>query len=662
MSDQEKFCFRCGYELGTGRFCGGCGRARGKPSGSSRGLKVFALLLTVTTLAAVGFAALPYVPAEYDPRVIRCSGGECPSLSTNRASTLRVTGTASALDRVGLQIPAEAAPPNGPAIRVTQAPSTQLAQWNLSRPMRALGPIVSFAPSGTSFSAPITVTLPYNPREIPAQSDPRSLVVLHRSSIGERAMRVDVVPVMSVDEDGETVTVQLSHFSDAVVALDPQAPQVIFVGPSTLPSATQLGDTERVPTVPCNQTLPGLSRETGYTVVRDDAAFWRTVDRNVTDGTTSQLPVRRIIRYLFAEDGGEIDQTPVAPLRTGYETALYRWLKRRIMANTSRITPQEMMEAALDVVKGPDRTAEMGTAMLTALNVVRILSRPSFWANDWTSGGARTTGLVCPDDQPNCGWDRNNGTYGHPATDPMAPIFRDLLGSRSVDDGTTLGQHLGARNGDRFLADRISGLFRREGGAFAAMPYVSTDEMNGGSHYYFFTGAVGEHFLGSVPSELGLLVERIIKIGPAFRAGIVQGIHFQDGADLVHDCLARAAAEHPGQLATGQAPTDPNAQPQPANNTTTPSAAPNPYLLPDGGCATLPRIREKCPWTPEGYSVGECTPGFCWDGGPQGMLACKARETPANAHRNEDNNPVCNDGFARSLEPCTGLLICTAAH
>ncbi len=566
-----------------------------------------------------------------------------------------VSGTESALDRVGLAIGADAMPSVPPTIRITHAPGSQVAQWHLSRTVRALGPVISFAPSGTEFAQPIAVTLPYNPAEIPAQTDPRALVVLHRSAIGHGAMRVDVTPIASANEEAGTVTVMLSHFSDAVVVLDPLAPQVMMIGGAEAPSADQLGDTERVPTLPCDQIFPGLSQATGYIVVKDDEAFWRTVDRNVTDGTTSQLRMRRIIRYLFAEDGGEIDRVPVAPLRTGYETALYRWIKQRVIANTARITPQEVMNAALNAVKGADGTAEMGTAMLTALNVIRVLSRPNFWVNDCTSGSR--AGRVCPEDQPNCGWDRNNGTYGHPASDPMQPLFQDLLGSRSVDDGPTLGQHLGARVGELFRGDRIAGLFNRERGAFASMPYTSTDEMNGGSHYYFFTGAVGEHFLGSAPTEMGLLVERIIKIGPAFRAGIVQGIHFQDGADLVAGCIARAAAQHPGRSAAGQAALDPNAP-----STTAQDAAVSTLRLEDGGCAPLARVREACPWTPAGFSVGECDQGWCWDGGPNGFLACKPKEVPANGFRNENNNVECGSGFVRGVDACTRLLTCSSAR
>jgi hypothetical protein len=62
---------------------------------------------------------------------------------------------------------------------------------------------------------------------------------------------------------------------------------------------------------------------------------------------------------------------------------------------------------------------------------------------------------------------------------------------------------------------------------------------------------------------------------------------------------------------------------------------------------------------PTGYSVGECGPGFCWDGGPQGTLACKQENTNVpNAHLNDLNNLVCNDGFGTQMrDPCTGVLL-----
>jgi hypothetical protein len=76
-------------------------------------------------------------------------------------------------------------------------------------------------------------------------------------------------------------------------------------------------------------------------------------------------------------------------------------------------------------------------------------------------------------------------------------------------------------------------------------------------------------------------------------------------------------------------------------------------------CPPLERRAVKCPWTPDGYSVGECTPGFCWDGGPQGFLACKQLETAPGVARGENLNPYCPTGTP-IWDRCTGVLTACA--
>jgi hypothetical protein len=79
--------------------------------------------------------------------------------------------------------------------------------------------------------------------------------------------------------------------------------------------------------------------------------------------------------------------------------------------------------------------------------------------------------------------------------------------------------------------------------------------------------------------------------------------------------------------------------------------------------------RIKCPWTPEGYSVEECSCHSCWDGGGLGSLSCDQYNpgaageerygfpTVANSGRNYTTNLVCCDGCTEVREPCTGKLI-----
>lgn len=71
----------------------------------------------------------------------------------------------------------------------------------------------------------------------------------------------------------------------------------------------------------------------------------------------------------------------------------------------------------------------------------------------------------------------------------------------------------------------------------------------------------------------------------------------------------------------------------------------------------VPVVREKCPWTPEGYSVEPCTQGFCWDGGPQGALACKQKDTVPNSGRTYTSDLVCSEGYTAERDPCTNVII-----
>jgi len=71
----------------------------------------------------------------------------------------------------------------------------------------------------------------------------------------------------------------------------------------------------------------------------------------------------------------------------------------------------------------------------------------------------------------------------------------------------------------------------------------------------------------------------------------------------------------------------------------------------------LPKVTKKCPWTPEGFSVGECTEGFCWDGGPQGSLACKQEQSVPNSGRTDLSDLRCSDGYQAERDPCTGVIL-----
>ncbi|MCC6624403.1 MAG: hypothetical protein IT385_24340 [Deltaproteobacteria bacterium] len=77
----------------------------------------------------------------------------------------------------------------------------------------------------------------------------------------------------------------------------------------------------------------------------------------------------------------------------------------------------------------------------------------------------------------------------------------------------------------------------------------------------------------------------------------------------------------------------------------------------DEVCPEPVQHRTACPWTPEGYTVEPCGPGKCWDGGPQGALACKQPETPEYGGRSYTNDVVCGEGRVPKHDPCTGVVL-----
>lgn len=73
-----------------------------------------------------------------------------------------------------------------------------------------------------------------------------------------------------------------------------------------------------------------------------------------------------------------------------------------------------------------------------------------------------------------------------------------------------------------------------------------------------------------------------------------------------------------------------------------------------------PKVNHKdmCPWGPGGdYFVGECGPGFCWDGGGHGTGACKPIAAPPNSRRSYTRDVFCADGFTAVVDPCTGVIM-----
>jgi hypothetical protein len=74
-------------------------------------------------------------------------------------------------------------------------------------------------------------------------------------------------------------------------------------------------------------------------------------------------------------------------------------------------------------------------------------------------------------------------------------------------------------------------------------------------------------------------------------------------------------------------------------------------------CPELVYAPRKCPWSPDGYTVGDCTPGFCFDTGPQGTYACKQESDAPNARRTDLNDVVCDPPSVARKDPCTKVIL-----
>ena len=76
-------------------------------------------------------------------------------------------------------------------------------------------------------------------------------------------------------------------------------------------------------------------------------------------------------------------------------------------------------------------------------------------------------------------------------------------------------------------------------------------------------------------------------------------------------------------------------------------------------CPEQVQTARKCPWSPEGYTVEPCGPGFCYDSGPRGTGACEQEnQNVPNAHVGYTLEIICNDGFPNAVrDPCTNVIL-----
>lgn len=244
----------------------------------------------------------------------------------------------------------------------------------------------------------------------------------------------------------------------------------------------------------------------GARAVYEHACHWNyTFSRKLT------YPRVKLALYLKDEDGN------VPVIRTGYETELYRRLKNRLVnQEVFKQLPvgllyNEAVLAMLTKIRGNDRskteTVNIFDALLTTLNVTRLLARPEQWAPP-----------VYP--KTYAGQDRRRD-------DSALPIFQDLMGVRSVDEYPTFLDYIQVKNnaarGRTHRARRFDHqtVFHRFFGRHGVLqwhrqanrahhlePRQSREHWNAGIHYYYWTGAaiqwLGDDALGGGGGESGV--------------------------------------------------------------------------------------------------------------------------------------------------------------
>lgn len=609
---EPRSCPACGQALIPGsRFCGKCGaKVAAARSGGGRGWMIAFL---VAAVVAAGALVWIFVLRKDGVPGVKCPKGVCPKVGS-AGGQLQVQGTGSVLDKVILLL--EQGSVDHPVeVQVTEAPPDTKPPrfadpWTEIEPTLA-GPIVRLEPDGQRFLKAISLTLPFDPAKIPDGRVP--------AVITWGGGHAELHAAVEIDTKLGTVQVVTTHFSDAVVIIDP-GPSAIIVGMAPIDAPPMLGPTTNPPDyIACDETLRDvkLSLADGkYKLYNDLDEAWARFGVHPDN--------RTMLWYLYAEDGGAMSSIvtgkdqPIKPIRSGSEVALYKLIKAQIAAGV-KPTAAMMIDLALQAVTR-NGAANYAEAVLTGLNVVRAMARADKWIGDLVD----PKGQPCPAATPDCGYNPKIHThYGHPPTDPMMPIFRDLMGAESVDGGPTFMEMIGGKKGAPPSGDFLMRAFDPKTGKFAVEGGARSYIHNGGAHYYHWTGAVAQVFHSEAAATAGAAVEFLVtKLPSDPEAGLVQNTELLRGVDLAR-CIESRPPEPPP-------------------------------------CPPQTRSAVKCPWTPDGYTVGECTPGFCWDGGPQGSLACKQIETPPGAGRNDLNNVVCNGTVPLGHDRCTGVhLGCT---
>jgi hypothetical protein len=134
-------------------------------------------------------------------------GGETVRSRTIDASdggTIGINDSESAIDDTRLTIPEDALAADT-RIMVSSAPQPTPPQAEANQPA---GPAVAFTPAGTTFPSAVSITVPYDPSEVPMGLDPTTH--LRVMSVGRKGRSTTLVPA-SVDTGRRLVTVETTQ-------------------------------------------------------------------------------------------------------------------------------------------------------------------------------------------------------------------------------------------------------------------------------------------------------------------------------------------------------------------------------------------------------------------------------------------------------------------
>ena len=277
------------------------------------------------------------------------------------------------------------------------------------------------------------------------------------------------------------------------------------------------------------------------------ALFGFACNNNLTYDRSLRYKVLKLKDYLKDEDG------TVVVIRTGYEVALYKRLKNRLV--NREVYPRlpiedlfaETIYAMMEVQRGDDATVpikiNIPDVLLTAHNVTRLLARPEQWTLNprWPDSGQH-----------------------RPTHDLAWPILLDLTGQQSVDSYPTIPHYFRWRN---VLPQDITeafygspGVFQYFGAANRADDGYPPSHWNGGIHYYYWVGALGEWMgdalsfglYGFYGAEWAKFTEYLKKgVAGYERASVQIGLGFDPGATLgnnVYNALAEIRFAYPAMV------------------------------------------------------------------------------------------------------------------